>query len=136
MLRWAMRAIVKRASSLPLAVATGRRISTSGSVAKPASASRRCSAAASALLKAARCSPTWSAMRRDLDPIAEAEMLRFGFIREAQSRGAGQQHDPFRLILVVPETGWARLAERDNALYAQAGAGCERFGNFCGSGIG
>src|SRR5438270_11707351 len=77
-----------------------------------------------------------AAMRRDLDPIAGAKMPWLGLIREAQSRRAGQQHDPFRLILVVPETGRARLAERDNALDAQAWGGCERFGNFCGSGIG
>ena len=75
-------------------------------------------------------------MRRDLDPIAGREMLRLGLVGEPQPRRSGQQHDPFRLVLVVPEARRARLAEGDDALDTQTGAGGERLADFCCARVG
>jgi len=74
-------------------------------------------------------------MRRDLQPVAGTERARLRFVLEAQPGRTGQQQNPLRLILVVPEAVRACLAERDDALDAQAGAGDKCIGDFGRTGI-
>ena len=50
-------------------------------------------------------------MRGDVETIARPQQARLGLVREAQPGGAGEQKDPLAFVLVVPETGWARLAQ-------------------------
>jgi len=56
----------------------------------------------------------------DEDEVALLQATCFGFIRKVQPGCAGQQQYPFGLRLVVPETGWAGLAVRDDALDTQS----------------
>jgi len=60
-------------------------------------------------------------MRGDLEIVAGRENEGLFAIGEAQARGAGEQDHPFRLLLIVPEAGRARLAEGDDSLDAKAG---------------
>ncbi len=55
-------------------------------------------------------------MRRDVQAIARRQQAGMALVLEAQAGGATEQHDPFALGLVVPETGRAGLAAGNDTL--------------------
>src|SRR5438552_14156516 len=75
-------------------------------------------------------------MRGDVDPVAGAERVLLVLIGESQPRRTGEQQYKFGLRLVVPEPGWARLPERDDALDAQPRRGKDRVADFTDARIG
>ena len=63
------------------------------------------------------------APRRDIDAIPRLEVQRLRRVLEAQQRFPCKQQDPLAARLFVPETRWARLAGRHDALDAEPGPG-------------
>ena len=68
--------------------------------------------------------PPW----RDVEVIAGLEVLRQRLVLEVQQGLPLKQQDPLAARLFVPETRWARLAGRHDALDAEPGPGkqCEK----------
>jgi hypothetical protein len=77
-----------------------------------------------------------AAARRDIEAIAGTQQAVFGLVGEAQPRRARQQHDPFALLLFVPEAGRALLPLRDDAHDAQARPRQHCFGDLAGLRVG
>ena len=75
-------------------------------------------------------------MRGDVDKVARVEPAGLGLVGETQPGGAGQQHHPFALFLVVPETGWASLAQGDDPLDAYTRAAQQDVDNFARTRVG
>ena len=61
------------------------------------------------------------AVRRDVQEVAGRHLDRLFVILEPKPRCAAQDHDPFRVILVVPETRGRGVALGDDALDADVG---------------
>jgi hypothetical protein len=59
-------------------------------------------------------------VRGNLDPVAGFHVEHHTAVLEAQTGGAGQQHDELIVRLVVPEARWTRLPGRDDTLDAHA----------------
>src|SRR5262245_4305367 len=57
-------------------------------------------------------------VRRDVQIVTGLELTHLGLAFEAQTGAAGQEHDPFRPLLVPPKPGWTCLPGRDDALDA------------------
>ena len=75
-------------------------------------------------------------MRRNIEAIPRTQEAGFGFVGKAQPRGASEQDDPLAFELVVPEPGWAGLAQRDDPRKTQPGPRQELIDAFGGPRIG
>src|SRR5258705_4345409 len=61
---------------------------------------------------------TMARMRRDVQIVTGLERAHLRLAVESQAGAAGQQHDPFGFVLVIPEAGRACLSGRDDPLDA------------------
>src|SRR5262245_38260489 len=85
----------------------------------------------------ARMSPfdTMARVRRDVQIVTGLELACLGLAVEAQAGAAGQQHNPFGFILVVPEAGRTRLSGRDDPFDAHVRRCKQRGDVLAGSGV-
>ena len=60
-------------------------------------------------------------VRRDLHVVARSQNSGRRFALDHKARRTGEDDDPFRLVLIVPEAGRARLSGGDDPLDAGAG---------------
>lgn len=69
-------------------------------------------------------------MRGNIDVVARTKVHDRAVVRKAQAGGSLDQHDPFVLVLVIPEAGGRRMSMRDDAFDPGCAGSNEGFDNF------
>jgi hypothetical protein len=74
-----------------------------------------------------------SAVGREMDPVSGLQVSRFGLAVDLEVRIAVDEHDPFVVVLVVPEALWGCVAVRNDTLDPDTGTGEKLFEELVGA---